>query len=139
MSNIVTLIAPYSGRFAYIATGGGTSWSGYQTNESGTTCIVDNFVLKEVTAYEIQNFTEAARLTNQPFGMQNFLLIQDSSGRPTGVATAGQIQGVDDERYLELPLATPVDKPILKDVDSIVGDDSLLLITYVDTTTEEVT
>jgi hypothetical protein len=37
------------------------------------------------TSYEIQNYTEAARLTNQPFGVQTLSLESDSSGRPTGV------------------------------------------------------
>ena len=45
-----------------------------------------NISIKELIGYyEIQNFTEAARLTNQAFGVQSIALVQDGSGRPTGV------------------------------------------------------
>ena len=95
------------------------------------------------TYAEVINFTEACRndptVLNTDYGVSNFLLKQDASGRVIGMADAGTIVGANDGRYLKLPLVTPQDKTILKDVDKIEGDDTLLTIYYTDETTEEIT
>ncbi len=50
-----------------------------------------NFTARKVTAYEIQNYTEAARLANQTYGLQALSVIQDASGRPLAMADANTI------------------------------------------------
>ncbi len=85
--------------------------------------------LKEVTAYDIQNYTADCRSTliNKDYGIQNLLLKQDTAGIPTGAAATGTIAGGSDGRYIEVP--TVPTKYLITDkcVDKMSGDDSTSL------------
>ena len=75
----------------------------------------------------IQNYTEATRTTleNGNKGMSNFLLTQDASGRATGIAPAGQLQGADDGRNIQVG----TDIHLIKNCVTVIkGDDPTALI-----------
>ncbi len=61
----------------------------------GEDCVgyVDYISVREVTASEITNYTEATRTTykNKNVGMSNLLLTQNTDGRPTGIVAANTI------------------------------------------------
>ena len=112
----------------------------YLGNSAGLGGDVEHDVVTNTSATIVNPTPEVwTTYKNENTGISNFLLVMNASGEVINVVTSGTIVGANDGRYLKLPLVTPQDKTILKDVDKIEGSDASLTIYYTDETTEEIT
>ena len=89
---------------------------------------------KRIESIEIENYTTDVQLQNQNKGVQDLVILDDVNGRPESMAD-GYIKGADDARFITLPLETPQDYLVTKDIKLIEGGTAQVTITHTDDTT----
>jgi hypothetical protein len=91
--------------------------------------------LNNVDALTVTNYTNSVRDTtlNSPYGLQK-LRLDETANVPTAVRV-GSIASGADGRNIVLPLTSPTNYNVVKDIKKIEGDSTSLTITHVDDTT----